>query len=167
MSIFDRLPQLSEPTRAAVARALIYIGVILSVAWLAQQSGLFSSGAPIAAELQMPPVVTLIKGADSLTVRAMVSVTNNTAASAFLEVPTPCHIFRWFVTTAEGEFIQSKAEEICAQVVMTATLPAGGKSEEEFEIALDPGRLTPGAQYIMAFRYWGQDGHAEFTAQAE
>lgn len=167
MSIFDRLPPLDETARAAVARALIYIGVILSIAWLAQQSGLFSSGAPIAAELQMPPMVTLIKDADSLIVRAVVSVKNNTTASALLEVPTPCHIFRWFVTTAEGEFIQSKAEEICAQAVMTATLPAGGKAEEEFEIALDPGRLTPGAQYIVAFRYWGQDGHARFTAEAE
>lgn len=167
MSIFDRLPQLHETTRAAVARALIYTGVILSVAWLAQLSGLFSGAAPIAAELQMPPVVTLIKDADSLTVRTVVSVKNNTTASAFLEVPTPCHIFRWFVTTAEGEFIQSKAEEICAQVVMTATLPAGGKAEEEFEIALDPSRLTPGEQYIVAFRYWGQDGQARFTAQKE
>lgn len=167
MPLLDRLPQLSEPVRAAIVRAMIYIGMILALAYLAEQSGWLSDAAPIAVAMDMPAQVTLIRDADSIAVPVVVRIKNNSGQAASLEAPSTCHIFRWFVSSPEGEFIQAEANETCTQVAMTANLPAGGLVEEAMQIDLDPKRLAPGTTYILSFRFWGQDGQARFTAITE
>lgn len=167
MSIFDKLPQVSEPMRLAVVRAVIYLGVFIALAYWAQDSDLFIDKSPIAVSIEMPDTVTLIKDADSIPLSVLVRIKNNTKEPAKLEVPTTCHIFRWFVTSPEGEFIQAEKNELCTQVVMTANLPAGEKAEETMQIDLDPRRLQPDTEYVLSFRFWGQDGQALFTAVEE
>ncbi len=167
MPFFDKLPQLSEPMRLALVRAAIYLGVFIALAYWAQESDLFTDKAPIAVSIEMPATVTLIKDADSIPLSVVVQIENNTKEAAKLEVPTTCHIFRWFVTSPEGEFIQAEKNELCTQVVMTANLPAGERAEETMQIDLDPRRLQPGKEYVLSFRFWGQDGQALFTAVEE
>lgn len=167
MSIFDRLPKLDESMRAAIVRSLIYIGVIISIAYLARQSGLITPDEPVTVEMEMPSTILIPGDTGPISVPVTVRLKNNTSAVTNLEAPTTCHIFRWFITTTGGEFIQSEGEANCVAAVITATLPAGEVYEEEMELAFDSGRLRGGVEYLLMFRFWGQDGRAKFTAEME
>lgn len=167
MSIFDRLPKLDESMRIAIVRALIYIGIVISVAYMAEQSGMITPDEPVTVAMEMPSPVFLSGDAGLISVPVTVRLKNNTSTATNLEAPTTCHIFRWFITTTTGEFIQSEGDTNCVAAVMTAALPAGEMYEEEMELAFDQQRLRGGVKYLLMFRFWGQDGQAEFTAETE
>ncbi len=167
MSIFERLPKLDETMRAAIVRALIYIGVIISLGYLAQQSNLFGPSEPVTVRMDMPSTLTLPGNGSALPVQVTVRLINNTKEVINLEAATSCNIFRWFIASTNGEFIQSEGDRNCVQAVVTATLPARETYEEKMELAFDSGRMQPDGRYHLVFQFWGKDGQTKFETQAE
>lgn len=77
-----------------------------------------------------------------------------------LTAPTPCDVFRWFLTDTNNEFVQSQTDaEVCAQVTVSAYLEARHAMKETFPIKLDPARVKTG-EYRIHVRYWGHEAEA-------
>ncbi len=106
-----------------------------------------------------------------------------------LRASTPCAVFDWWIlaladaspAAAEhsspdspenlpekvaADIIQAEPNRLCAQVVVGAQLPAGQRREAAHVLSLEPQRYRPGGRYRLAYTFWGQPGHHDFTVAA-
>lgn len=92
-----------------------------------------------------------------------VRLENNEDKGISLTVGTRCDVFRWFLTDANKEFVQSQTEDqICAQVTVSTWLEGRHAMSETFPIELDPKRVKPG-EYRLFIRYWGHETNQEIS----
>ncbi|MSP42676.1 MAG: hypothetical protein EXR08_04835 [Alphaproteobacteria bacterium] len=166
-NIRDLWARLDSPTRHAITRTAMWIVLIVGTVYTISRSDLMQDYAALAVKVEMPDKIVFPKSNSTVTLPVSLKLKNNTRDTVVLEVPSPCHIIRWYVTGMEGEFIQAPAEEACAQVVMRANLPAGHFSEDELTIPLDAQRYHAGQRYKLMLNYWGQDGSHEFEMEME
>lgn len=88
---------------------------------------------------------------------------NNTADTMPLTADGPCKIFRYFVTTTEGGFVQAaRAPEICEETQTRAAIAEQDVIEEIRQVPLDSNRYQPG-KYVLRVKFWNYEGTASFT----
>jgi hypothetical protein len=167
MNIRDFWAKLDDPARQAITRTIMWIVLIVGTVYTISRSDLMQDSAPLAVKVEMPEKILFPKSNTTVSLPISLKLKNNTGDTATLEVPTPCHIIRWYIIGMEGEFVQAPAEEACSQVVMRASLPAGHFSEDEFTIPLDTQRYHAGQHYKLVLNYWGQDASHEFEIEME
>ena len=88
---------------------------------------------------------------------------NNTAETMPLTADGPCKIFRFFVTTKEGSFIQAmRAPEVCNEAQTRAAITEQDVIEEIRQVPLDSKRYSAG-DYALRVKFWNYEGEAAFT----
>lgn len=157
----------AELTRRWVGRTLLWLLLIVAIGYTAGNTDFLFNNEPIAIEVETPRSVTLHEGEQFAVMSVTAKIRNNTDEPVTLQAATPCHVFRWFIAAPNGEFVQSKLEENCAQLVMSAYLQPGEKAKEQIEIPLDPPRYVAGERYILVYRYWGYEDRVSFRVEAE
>ena len=167
MNLRELWTNLDDASRQAFYRTAMWIALIVGTVYTIGQSDLLLDLTPLAVKIEAPAKIVFPKGNAAVTMPVSVRLKNNTEEAALLEVPTPCNIIRWYITNADGDFVQAPAKENCAQVVMKANLPAGQISEDEVQIPLDAARYQPDTKYKLMLRYWGQDGSTQFEVEFE
>ncbi|MEQ1890594.1 MAG: hypothetical protein ABL951_15680 [Alphaproteobacteria bacterium] len=158
---------LDDASRQAFFRTAMWIALIVGTVYTLGQSDLIEDYTPLAVKIALPEKIVVPKSNASFNLPVSVRLKNNTDETAQFEVPNPCSIIRWFITSHDGDFIQAPAAETCAQVVMKANLPSGQFSEDDLEIPLDTQRYQAGVKYKLMMRYWGQDGSTDFSVEFE
>ena len=158
---------LDDATRQAFYRTAMWMALIVGTVYTIGQSDFLESYTPLAIKIEMPDKIVFPKSNATVSLPINLQLKNNTEETAQLEVPTPCNIIRWYITSLDGDFVQAPAEETCSQVVMKASLPAGQFSQDELLIPLDATRFEAGTRYKLMVQYWGQDGFKEFKVEFE
>ena len=88
---------------------------------------------------------------------------NNTDEMKPLTADGPCKIFRYFVTTADGGFVQAvRAPEICNETQTRAALAEQDTIEEIRQVPLDSKRYEAG-DYVLRVKFWNYEGEAAFN----
>ncbi|MDA8776591.1 hypothetical protein N9Y79_03530 [Alphaproteobacteria bacterium] len=88
---------------------------------------------------------------------------NNTNEIMPLTADGPCKVFRYFITTSEGGFIQAmRKPEVCTETQTRAALAEQDVIEEIRQVPLDSRRYKPG-KYVVRIRFWNYEGEAAFT----
>lgn len=167
MALRDLWTKLDEPSRQAFLRTAMWMVIIVTTVYALGQSDYLQNDGPMALIIDAPEKIIFPKSNAVVNLPVALELKNNTAEPAQLEVSSPCNIIRWYVTTEAGEFVQAPAEEVCSQVVMRATLPAGQISQDGVEIPLAADRYKSGAKYQLMLRYWGQDSQHLFNVEFE
>jgi hypothetical protein len=167
MNLREFWTNLDDASRQAFYRTAMWIALIVGTVYTIGQSNLIESYTPLAVKIEMPEKIVFPKSNATVSLPINLQLKNNTQETALLEVPTPCKIIRWYITSIDGDFVQAPAEETCSQVVMKASLPAGQFSQDELLIALDATRFEVGVRYKLMIQYWGQDESKEFEVEFE
>jgi hypothetical protein len=88
---------------------------------------------------------------------------NNTNETMPLTADGPCKIFRYFITTSGGGFIQAvRTPDICNETQTRAALANQDVIEEIRQVPLDSKRYAPG-DYVVRVKFWNYEGEASFT----
>ncbi|MCH1542633.1 MAG: hypothetical protein L7U45_06245 [Alphaproteobacteria bacterium] len=88
---------------------------------------------------------------------------NNTNEIMPLTADDPCKVFRYFITTSEGGFIQAmRTPEVCNQTQTRAALAEQDVIEEVRQVPLDSKRYAAG-NYVVRVKFWNYEGEAPFT----
>ena len=88
---------------------------------------------------------------------------NNTNEIMSLTTDDPCKVFRYFITTSEGGFIQAmRTPEVCNQTQTRAALAEQDVIEEVRQVPLDSKRYAAG-NYVVRVKFWNYEGEAPFT----
>lgn len=167
MNLREFWTNLDDASRQAFYRTAMWIVLIVGTVYTIGQSDLLESYTPLAVKIEMPEKIVFPKSNATVNLPINLQLKNNTQETAQLEVPTPCNIIRWYITSVDGDFVQAPAEEICSQVIMKASLPAGQFSQDELLIPLDATRFEADLHYKLMVRYWGQDGSRNFDVEFE
>ena len=167
MNLRDLWKNLDDDSRQAFFRTAMWITLIVGAVYTIGKSDIIQDYTPLAVKLEMPEKIVFPKSNAMVNLPVTVRLKNNTEEIARLEVPSPCNIIRWYITSRDGDLMQAPAAETCSQVVLKANLPAGQFSQDEFEIPLDTQRYQDGSHYRRMLRYWGQDGTKDFKVEFE
>lgn len=108
------------------------------------------------------PAVAALNLRDELVLEVTVRLHNPTNQTLRLFAGTPCAVFRWAVASA-GNTVQSKPNQLCAQVVATDALLPYSSTEQRHEIVLDRTRYQSGNPYTLRYQFWRHNGTHEFT----
>lgn len=101
--------------------------------------------------------------AGPVTLDVAVTLANNTEEPLPLEVASQCETFRWFLTDAEQNFVQSqRGEETCVEVPVRGELEGKHTISGNYTLTLDPSRVKPG-DYILFLKYWGHETREPVT----
>ncbi|MCH1487097.1 MAG: hypothetical protein L7V29_06130 [Alphaproteobacteria bacterium] len=88
---------------------------------------------------------------------------NNTNEIMPLTADGPCKVFRYFITTSEGGFIQAmRKPEVCTETQTRAALAEQDVIEEIRQVPLESRRYKPG-KYVVRIKFWNYEGEAAFT----
>ena len=154
-------------TRQWMGRTLLWLALIIAIGYAVGRSEFVFNTAPIAVEVETPRTVVIDPATPVAYLPVVAKIKNNTDEPVGLEAPSPCEVFRWFVTTTDGEFVQSKEKEPCAQLTMNAYLDPGDIAKEQVDVALDATRFTPDSRYILIYRYWGYEDRVSFRTETK
>lgn len=167
MALFSPNQQKRSLTRQWMGRTLLWLALIVAIGYTVGRSEFVFNTAPIAIEVETPRTVVIDPAAPVAYLPIVAKIKNNTDEPVGLEAPNPCEVFRWFVTTTDGEFVQSKEKEPCTQLIMNAYLNPGDIAKEQVDIALDARRFTPDSRYILIYRYWGYEDRVSFRTETK
>lgn len=152
-----RIPEFLKPGRGGssmISGSLVMFATIIGVGLLADGGYIdFGNETELVLETQALP-----RNGDVIPLEVAVQLINRRDEPLPLEAPTPCKVFKWVLTTNAREFVQAKPEEMCPQVVMTASLDANSNTTENFTLELDARRLDPEGAYELRVSYWGVEG---------
>ena len=88
---------------------------------------------------------------------------NNTNEIMPLTADGPCKVFRYFITTSEGGFIQAmRKPEVCTETQTRVALAEQDVIEEIRQVPLDSRRYKPG-KYVVRIKFWNYEGEAAFN----
>ena len=88
---------------------------------------------------------------------------NNSDAIVPLTADGPCKVFRYVVTTEEGDFIQAvRRAETCTETKTKSAIAENDVIEEIRQVPLDSGRYRAGT-YQLRIKFWNYEGQASFT----
>ncbi len=88
---------------------------------------------------------------------------NNTNEIIPLTADGPCKVFRYFITTSEGGFIQAmRKPEVCTETQTRTALAEQDVIEEIRQVPLDSQRYKQG-KYVVRIKFWNYEGEAAFT----
>ncbi len=112
-------------------------------------------GAPLQHQLQHGHKITPLP--------IILRLINNTDAVVTLTADSPCKIFRYVVTTPDGNFIQAvRTPEICTETMRQSAINGQDVIEEIRQVPLDTTRYQAG-DYSVRVKFWNYQGQASFT----
>ena len=144
-----------------VVTTLAAIVIITALGFYARDDGRVGNG-EIGLELGVP-IEHQLTDYDTTPMPIVLRLINNTDEIMPLTADGPCKIFRYFVTTSEGGFVQAmRAPEVCNETQTQAALANKDVIEEIRQVPLDSKRYRPG-NYILRIKFWNYEGEAAFT----
>ena len=141
---------------------LALIIVIAGIGYLSRDDGRIGAG-EIGLQLGVPVEHMLTPERATQALPVIVQLVNRTNAAVKLTADGACKIFRFVVTTPDGEFIQAmrQGQTDCTENVTERMLAAGEILEEIRQIPLDTTRYAPGA-YMVRVKFWNHQASAPF-----
>ncbi len=149
-----KMPNMIVTTLAAIA-------IITVLGFLARDDGRVGSG-EIGLEVGVP-LEHRLTNIDVTPLPVVLRLVNNTNETMPLTADAPCKIFRYFVTTKEGGFVQAmRAPEVCNETQTRAAIAEQDVIEEIRQVPLDTQRFSTG-DYALRVKFWNYEGEAAFT----
>lgn len=167
MALFSSNQPNRSLTKQWMGRTLLWLALIVAVGYAVGRSEFVFNTGPIAVQVETPRTVVIDPASPIAVLPVVAKIKNNTDEPVALEAPSPCEVFRWFVTSTDGEFVQSKEKGLCAQVIMNAYLNPDDVAKEQIDIALDAARFSPDSRYILIYRYWGYEDRVSFRTETK
>ncbi|MGB1463759.1 MAG: hypothetical protein ACPG8C_03140, partial [Parvibaculales bacterium] len=129
-----KMPNMIVTTLAAIA-------IITVLGFLARDDGRVGSG-EIGLEVGVP-LEHRLTNIDVTPLPVVLRLVNNTNETMPLTADAPCKIFRYFVTTKEGGFVQAmRAPEVCNETQTRAAIAEQDVIEEIRQVPLDTQRFS-------------------------
>jgi len=149
-----KMPNMIVTTLAAIA-------IITVLGFLAGDDGRVGNG-EAGLEVGVPLEHQLTR-LDITPLPVVLRLVNNTDETLPLTADAPCKIFRYFVTTKEGGFVQAmRAPEVCNETQTRAAIAEQDVIEEIRQVPLDTQRFSAG-DYALRVKFWNYEGEAAFT----
>ena len=149
-----KMPNMIVTTLAAIA-------IITVLGFLARDDGRIDSG-EIGLEVGVP-MEHRLTNFDTTPLPVVLRLVNNTNETMPLTADAPCKIFRFFVTTKNGGFVQAmRAPEVCDETQTRAAIAEQDVIEEIRQVPLDSKRFSAG-DYALRVKFWNYEGEAAFT----
>ena len=149
-----KMPNMIVTTLAAIA-------IITVLGFLARDDGRIGRG-EIGLEVGVP-LEHRLTNFDVTPLPVVLRLVNNTNETMPLTADAPCKIFRYFVTTKEGGFVQAmRAPEVCNETQTRAAIAEQDVIEEIRQVPLDTQRFSAG-DYALRVKFWNYEGEAAFT----
>ena len=120
----------------------------------------------IGLEIGAPAEHVLQAGYPVVPLPVVLRLRNRTNAEIALKVKNPCQVFRYVVTTENGDFVQAMpADTVCTQQITTNIIRAQENIEELKQVLLDAQRYQPGP-YQLHIKYWNYTAIEPFRLAA-
>ena len=149
-----KMPNMIVTTLAAIA-------IITVLGFLARDDGRIGSG-EIGLQIGVP-IEHRLTAMDVTPLPVVLRLVNNTAETMPLTADGPCKVFRYFITTSKGGFIQAmRKPEVCTETQTRAALAEQDVIEEIRQVPLDSERYNPG-KYVLRIKFWNYEGEAAFN----
>lgn len=148
-----RIPNFLKPGRGLprMMSSSLIIFVAIIVIGVSVEYGLVDLGTETEVMLEID---VLPRDGDIIPLDVTVQLINRTDDELQLSAPSPCKVFKWLLLDSNREFVQAKPEEICPQVVMSATLEGNHNTSENFILNIDAKRLRTDSSYELHVSYW-------------
>ena len=148
-----RIPNFLKPGRGLprMMSSSLIIFVAIIVIGVSVEYGLVDLGTETEVMLEID---VLPRDGDIIPLDVTVQLINRTDDELQLSAPSPCKVFKWLLLDSNREFVQAKPEEICPQVVMSATLEGNHNTSENFILHIDAKRLRTDSSYELHVSYW-------------
>ena len=148
-----RIPNFLKPGRGLprMMSSSLIIFVAIIVIGVSVEYGFVDLGNETEVTLE---INVLPRVGDTIPLDVTVQLINRTDEVLQLSAPTPCKVFKWLLLDSNREFVQAKSEEICPQVIMSATLEGNHNTSENFILNIDAKRLRSDSSYELHVSYW-------------
>ncbi len=142
--------------------AIILVIIVLGIYYRADNTEGVPEG-ETGLQVGVPVSHALPAGYDTIPLPVVLQLLNRTDSEAKLHAAGPCRIFRFVITTHDGEFVQAKRYgEECTQQPVAHNLAAGETLEEIQQVPLDVRRYRAG-KYVVRVKFWNYEGSAEIN----
>ena len=162
----SRLFKALFPSGSAPPMITTGLMVVVSVSFVAYMmlTERFNPDEPVALTISVTQAAPAAPSAP-IVLRIDARITNNSDNLVTLTAPTPCDIFRWSILSPASELVQTRPEQVCVQLLMTAELAGEHHHDENFTIELDPTRVHAGGDYQLMVNYWGYEARTPLSIE--